>query len=74
MRNEGLLHECLADGGVALQSLKLVYDCSLVSLEQIPVDFLFAEIYFSVKEYSIFGFEPMNNLSLGVSRLLKEYP
>lgn len=70
--NKELVHECLRDGGVALQRLKLVNEFAWLPLQPIFVEFSLATAYSTVDVYSDFRFEPMHKLSLGISRLLKE--
>lgn len=52
--------------------MNLVNDGSLLSLEPILVDFLFAEFHATGDVCAIFRFAPMQNLSLGITRLLEK--
>lgn len=73
-KNEDFLHECLQEGGVASQSLKLASECLLQPSEAIPVHFPSAYIQSTVDVHSIFRFEPMHNLLLRISPMLKGMP
>lgn len=71
--NKGCIRENSKYGWKKTRKMRVVEKMSTHLVKPVLVQFLFAEIYPYVDSFADFCYEPKHNLSLGVSRMLKEF-